>query len=64
MTPTTCRNHLWFAKRCSKRAKFIARVNDDPDSDIPLCTVHADLAVMRCHPVPVTLTPIGKEPTP
>lgn len=61
---TTCRNAAWFAKRCSKTAKFTVRVNDDPDTDIELCTVHANLAVTRCHPVPVTLTPLdGKETT-
>ncbi len=52
----SCQNARLWAKRCSKAERWIVRINDDPDTDLPMCTVHADLTVRRCHPVPVSKT--------
>lgn len=55
---TTCRNGAQFGKRCSKPAKWVLRINGDPDTDIELCTVHAKNACTVCLPSTVTVTPI------
>ena len=61
---TTCRNHLLFSKRCKNPARWVVRINDDPDTDIDLCGVHADLCVKRCWPTPVTKTIIAEGSSP
>jgi len=57
---TTCRWAVWFGKRCSKTARWVVRINDDPDTDLVLCPVHADLSVRRFHPTPVTKTELSE----
>lgn len=56
----TCRWAVWFGKRCTKPARWTVRINDDPDTDLVLCTVHANMSVQRFHPTPVTKTELPR----